>query len=162
MGYREAKTFLESCTVGSSGMARIRRKVEVLAGRERSSERHMDPGSNLSRSGLHKVLTFSCPPLLDFEEDKKAKAPAVRKGKGAILSQHDDFDLTELRRTRYNQLKNSRCMQEVAMLTERLDSALEQIDLTQAILILLYLDTISLTHEMIQVSNLGSVLSKAR
>ena len=53
-------------------------------------------------------------------------------------------------------------MQEVAMLTERLDSALEQIDLTQAILILLYLDTISLTHEMIQVSNLGSVLSKAR
>jgi hypothetical protein len=71
------------------------------------------------------------------------------------------FALTATHRTRYKQLKDSNCMKEIIQLAKQLDLALEGWNLTKAILILAYLDSTCLTHEMIQISNLGSLLSKA-
>ncbi|QDZ22413.1 hypothetical protein HOP50_07g49530 [Chloropicon primus] len=81
----------------------------------------------------------------------------------AATSTDKGFVLTDEQRRRYRQLRHSNCMMEVVKLANELDQALEELDLTRATLVLAYLDTLgnNLTHEMIQIAELGTKLCKA-
>mmetsp|Transcript_2843 Transcript_2843/g.6869 ORF Transcript_2843/g.6869 Transcript_2843/m.6869 type:complete len:388 (+) Transcript_2843:92-1255(+) len=128
-------------------------------------------GKRIGRTRSSNAPIFSIPSTIIIDGSKQKRSekgsrasrpidvPASQGARGG--SQPKSFVVTPAQVEKLRNLRNSKCMKEVIHLTEALKDALTSQRLNDALMILLYLNTIPLTHEMMQISQLGSHLVDA-
>jgi len=125
-------------------------------------EKLESPRSRRKPSSLPSAVPiFTIPSVLLLRERPKAKNDSSGSDSSPRDKGQQVFVPTEVHRKKHKQLRNSKCMSEVIKVTRHLGQALDAMDVTKAILILTYLNTLCLTHEMIQISDLGAKLARA-